>query len=398
MPGLKWRAACAGLAFGWLASSSALPQAAPGTGPVPRADPNPSLIPRTHEERERRFLTEHRIVLNVEVSDATGRMAPDLSQADFTVLDNEQPLKLVSFAPVKGSTAKPPPHVIVVLDAVNNSGRRLHSFERDLREFLKQGEGPLAYPFAIGILTGSRIDVGDSSQDRNVLLADLATRTSHLEASGCIADQLRGDFIDPSHLYAGVGERLDTPRELICMNERFVSSVTALQELARMQVDIPGRVILIWMGSGWPLLTSKSFKADDSDLKRNYFAWLVELSDELREAQVTVDGVESPDDTSSAESYARGTDFFDGVKNQEQMKAGDLGLHALVHQTGGHILTDQRDLPGEIRTCTADANAYYVLKFDSPIAADFGEYHSLAVEVSKPDLSVRTNTLYYAEQ
>ena len=90
--------------------------------------------------------------------------------------------------------------------------------------------------------------------------------------------------------------------------------------------------------------------------------------------------------------------FFDGVRNEDQVKAGSLGLHVLAHQTGGHILTDARDWAGEIGACLADAESYYVLSFDAPPAAGFGEYHSLAVKVDKPDLNVRTNTLYYAEQ
>lgn len=398
MPGLKVWAVCADLAFALLSGAGAVAQPSAGSGGASGINQAPQLIPRTHEQREQRFQTEHRIVLNVEVDDQPEKPDLDLNQADFTILDNDQAQKLISFAPVEGESAKPSPHVIVVVDAVNNFGRRLHYFEHDLRQYLRQGEGPLAYPFAIGVLRGSQIDLGESSRDRNVLLADLEARTAHVNGSGCIAEQPHGDWVDPSHIYASGGERLDSSRELNCMNERFVASVTALQQLAAAQVEVPGRVILIWMGSGWPLLTSKSFRMDPPELKHSYFTWLVDLSNSLREGQITVNAAESPEDTSGAESYARGTDFFDGVSHEDQMRAGNLGLHALAHQTGGHILTDTRDLPGEIRTCLADANAYYVLKFDSPMAADFGEFHSLAVKVKKPGVEVRTNAFYYAEQ
>lgn len=398
MPRLKKWAVGAGLALGWIGNVGAMAQATSRAGSSAGMVSRPQLIPRTHEERERRFLAQHRIVLNVELVNAAGKTEADLGQADFTLFDNELPQKVIAFAPVSGESVTPSPHVIVVVDAVNNFGRHLHFLERDLQDYLKKEVGPLPYPFAIGVLRETGIDISDSTRDRKVLSEELSERTAHLDGSGCIADQERGDVIDPSRMYTSGRVRDERPAELECQNQRFVQSVTALGELAKMQVDVPGRVILIWMGSGWPLLTNKLFKPDPPDIKQNNFAWLVSLSNSLREAQITLDAAESPDDTSSAETYVRGADFYDGVKAEDQMKAGYLGLHALAHQTGGRVLTDTRDLPGEIRSCLADVNSYYVLKFDSPMAAEFGEFHSLAVKVDKPGIGVRTNAFYYAEQ
>jgi len=130
----------------------------------------PQLIPRTHEQREKRFLTQHRIILNVRVTDASGKPLRDLKQTDFTLFDNDQPRKLVSFKPIEGNSAPAPAHVILVLDTVNSFTRQLHNFEKEIEKYLKQGEGPLAYPMAIGVFSGSSVSVGQPSRDRETLL------------------------------------------------------------------------------------------------------------------------------------------------------------------------------------------------------------------------------------
>src|SRR5579864_6113610 len=80
----------------------------------------PRLIPRTHDQREQRFQALHRIILNVNVEDASGKPYTDLKQTDFTLYDNDQPHSLVAFSPGAGDSANAPAHVVLVLDAVNN--------------------------------------------------------------------------------------------------------------------------------------------------------------------------------------------------------------------------------------------------------------------------------------
>jgi VWFA-related protein len=394
MPGRGWTAAIVPVAL-WLFSG-------PGGGcqaPAPPADQTPRLIPRTHNEREQRFLAQHRIILNVQVADSAGKPAGDLAQADFTLYDNDQQRKLVGFSSVKGDSAAAPPHVILVLDTVNNFSRPLHLWEREIETFLKKGEGPLAYPVSIGIFSGARIEVGQATRDREALLADLKASTRDLHPTGCIVARDQSETAKTPSFAGGSGGgfRADSTQMLICLNNRFISSVMAVRNLAQEQVDVPGRVILIWIGPGWPILTNHSFTPDTPEIKSSFFNQLVGLSTALREAQVTVDAVASPEDLPEPQAP---TDvaFFNGISNEEQVRAGDLGLHALAHQTGGRIVTYPGELAGQIRDCISDAESYYVLTFDTPAATGFGEYHSLAVKIDKPGLEVRTNTLYYAEQ
>jgi len=63
------------------------------------------------------------MTLDVVVADKSGRPVPGLQQQDFTLLDNKQAQKIVSFQAVQGgtATADPPVEVILLVDEVNTS-------------------------------------------------------------------------------------------------------------------------------------------------------------------------------------------------------------------------------------------------------------------------------------
>ena len=394
MPGRGRAAAIAGVAVLMFSGPGAASQS-----PQHPSDQAPQLIPRTHEEREQRFLAQHRIILNVQVVDVGGKPSADLAQADFTLYDNDQQRKLAGFSFVKGEVTAAPPHIILVFDTVNDFTRPLRSWEREVETFVKEGEGPLAFPVSIGVFSGARIEVGEQTRDREALLNQLRLRAGDLHATGCITVQDQGESMKGKNLGGGVGGgfRAESSQMLTCLNSRFISSVMAVRNLAQAQVDVPGRVILVWIGPGWPLLTNRAFMPDTPEIKSSFFNQLVGLSTALREAQVTVDAVASPEDLPEPQAPPD-TVFFNGISKEEEIRAGHLGLHAFAHQTGGRIMSDSRNVGQQIRECIGDAQSYYVLTFDSPAAAGFGEFHSLAVKIDKPGLEVRTNTLYYAEQ
>ena len=398
MPMQKWTAGliiCVALGL----ASQARPFQAPPAAPAASADGHtPRLIPRTPAEREQRFVAQHRIILNVHVSDASGKPYPALNQADFTVYDNAQARNLVTFRSIEGAAGGA--HVILVLDALNNFTKPLRNFEKEIERYLKEGDEPLPVPVSIGIFSGYRINVGEPSRERSALLTELKTRSADLRATGCITQQDRpANMIEPYTAGTLGSIRNYSPQELACKNDRFVQSVNALSELARKEVDVPGRVILVWLGPGWPMLTEKAFTPDPPELKRNFFERVVSLSTALREAQVTVDAVGSPDESIDPQTpEIHDYKFFAGISSEDQVSAAHMGLHPLAHQTGGKIFAETRNAADQIRKCIADAESYYVLTFESPPASDFGEYHALAVKVDKPGLDVRTNTLYYAEQ
>lgn len=395
MPWLKWLGAFSAC----LALSSPSRQAAPLQAPSPaepRSGQSPQLILRTQEEKGRGYQTAHHIVLNVRVSDASGRPSTELEETDFTLLEDHQPRKIARFRSIQGGSAISPAHIILVLDTVNNSSGRLGYFGREIERYLRKGDGLLAYPMSIALFSDSGVSVGHPSRDRNALIEELKALTGHLHTIDC------ADTVDMNKRYLPTRSRLaptDPNPQLDCMNHQFNASVTALTSLAEQQASVPVRVILVWIGQGWPSLTDNGFIPDTASIKRSFFHNLVEISSAMTEAQVTLDAIASPDlSPGPGARNSNDSAFFNGVRNESQATPGSLGLHALAHESGGQILKNTKDIAGEINACIADAESYYVLSFDSSPAAGFGEYHSLEVKVDKPELTVRTNTLYYAEQ
>ena len=67
--------------------------------------------------------TNRQITLDVVVTDKSGKPVPGLQQQDFTLLDNKQPQKILSFTAVQGGakTADPPVDVVLLVDEVNTT-------------------------------------------------------------------------------------------------------------------------------------------------------------------------------------------------------------------------------------------------------------------------------------
>jgi VWFA-related protein len=335
------------------------------------------------------------------VTDASGKPVTDLKQEDFTLLDNGQPRTFASFRPVKGSVGIAPVRVVLMLDAVNNSPRDITADVKGIEQFLKQSQAQLTYPTSIAFLSGSGARVGQSSRDRDALISELRARTKDIHQFDC-TDTGGGSQQVFTTINLGTGtsvlDGVHPDDKSGCQNQRFRRSVSELTRFATQQEDTLGRVLLIWIGRGWPLLLDREFRSDSRAIQQNFFDNLVLISTALREAQVTLDAVFSPDLYRRVELRSdHDNAFFNGVPTEDQVTASSLGLQVLAHQSGGLVLTESKDLASEISKCVADAESYYVLSFDTPAAGKPGEFHSLEVNANQPGLKVRTNTGYYAQ-
>jgi VWFA-related protein len=386
--------------FGLLTSFSLAGQVtanSSGSQPGASSSASPRLISRSHLERERTYQIEHRIILNVQVTDASGKPATGWTAQDFTLLDAQRPRSDLAFKAVESPIPSAPAHVILVLDAVNNSARDIANDRRQLQKFPKQNEGPLAYLTSIATVSDSGLAVGKPSRDRAAVLGELTDMAANLQPINC-ADESNPNETFQTLIIPGAVTSVESSRQLNCLNQRFTESVTALSKLAERQVDVPGRVILIWIGPGWPHLYNPQFRHDDAALRRNLFSQLVYISTALREGQVTLSMICPPDFLRKTESLNdHDKALLNGLPKEADVTAGSLSLEAFAHQSGGQILIEKKNIPDSINACIADAASYYVFAFDAGAATGASEYHSLEVKVNRPGATVRTNTLYYAE-
>ncbi len=356
---------------------------------------SPHLTPRTAEEREHSYQNLHRIVFDVQVFDPSGKPEVALKQTDFTVFRDNQPVQIAEFRAVQGDSATDPAESILVLDAVNNSSGKLAHFRKEIEKYLRQGDGVLAHPMSIAVLSDSGMRSGAFSRDRTVLIEELNELAGNLHGITCSDTTVELECSVPQ---MPGGQPCDPNPRLECLNHQFNASVPALLSLAEKQLNAHRRSIIVWVGPGWPLLDDKRFVPDTPDIQEHFFHNLVEVSNALGESQVTLDSIASSRVLPVNPRRIRESVFVRGVPDESHASAASLALQALAYQSGGLVLASGKDIAAQISRCAAESESYYVLSFDSPPAARYGEYHSIAVKVDQTNRTVRTRTLYYSEQ
>ena len=314
---------------------------------------------------------ERRMTLDVLVTDKSGKPASGLEEQDFTLVDNKRPQKIVSFQ--AATKADPPVEVTLLVDGVNTSYSAVGLERLQIEKFLKMNDGELPRPISIVFLSDLGVTPANTpSTDGNAIVAALDQKQSALRS------------IRRSAGAYGAEERLQT-------------SLQALARFANDDTARPGRKLVIWISPGWPLLSGPNIELSSKN-QQHIFSMIVAASDELRASRITLYAVD-PLGTNDAVGYQT-TEykvFLKPAKNWRQAELGDLALQVLASQSGGRVLNSSNDIAGEIAKCVADANAYYVITFDSLSGDGPNEYHALDLKVDKPGLTVYTRAGYYAQ-
>lgn len=358
---------------------------------------SPQLIPRTHQEREERYKTQHTIVLSVEVTDASGDPVTGLQSTDFHLLQDRQDHPFASFRAISDDSV-PAREIVLLLDTVNGSSRDIANDRKSIETFLRRTQGSFEFPTTFGIFTEAGIETGTPSRDPAFVLGQFRESSSGLQPIACANEVGVNDAFLSVWMPGDSNIDAESARQLHCLNRRFLVSVTSLENFATDRTAGLARTILVWVGPGWPLLYNKQFRTDDLSMRDNFYHHLVDVSRLLTEAQVTLDFVVPSDLMRKPQRLNdHDTRYLDGLPSEEEVAASSLGLQALAHQSGGQVLTT-KDFPAAVAACIDDAKSYYDLTFVTPPATDFGQFHSLVVTVDKPQVSVRTRTVYYAEQ
>ena len=314
------------------------------------------------------------ILLDVVVTDRSGKPVPGLQQRDFTLLEDKQPRKIVSFREAESgaATAEPPVEVIFLIDAVNASYANVVIESNEIGTFLRQNGGQLSGPVSIVLFSYSGTTMGSTSaRDATALIAALGQERTVQRTMG---DSLQ--FYGP--------------------DERQQFSLHTLEHLADYEAARPGRKLVVWISPGWPLLSDPEVGLTARE-QRGLFNSIVAFSEKLRRARITLYDVDPSGLADAGElrtsDYGQ---FVKGVKSAKQAQLGNLGLQALASQSGGRVLNSSNDLAGEIAACVGDANGYYVLSFDGSPGDGPNEYHALDIKIDKPGLTARTRSGYYA--
>ncbi len=327
------------------------------------------------------------IRLDVEVRDRSGDPVTGLDQRDFTLKDNGQPARIVSFQAIDGARAKPDPsvEVILVIDELNMNSEgegkhpsaQLLAAEGEAESLLLEHQGDLAQPVMIYRISRDGLSASaQPSMDGTLLAGQVAHRSEPI----AIWKSKMG---------------FETPRLVLgnpIVNFNITRSLTALGSIAIEERRRPGRKLLFWLGPGWQ---------PDAAGGSGLFDFFTEISTRLREARINLwEATEWPFRDVHGNSVPI-RDFVDpvylaGVKPETQ-DCAYLALNVLATQSGGGALKTKENLSTLISKRVKEASDFYSLTFDPPRTEQVDEYHHLEVEVGKPDLMAFTWTGYFDE-
>ncbi|MDR3772763.1 MAG: VWA domain-containing protein [Terracidiphilus sp.] len=311
-----------------------------------------------------------RTSLDVLVTDKAGKPVPDLEPMDFSLLDNGQPRKILSFRRtngIAGNSFDPPVQVIFVLDAVNMNYRVDNLVRQQLGRFLRQNGGRLAQPTSLFILTSKGLQVQPvPSRDGNAL-ADVAEKATGLMRAEGSASDLEGQ------------------------EDMFRKSLNALAGIAENEARVPGRKMIVWLGPGWSLLNDVRI-VETKESRQGYFRLILSMSAKLREARITLYCIFPVAGIISQGMYES---FLKPIVDPHKAAPGNLCLPVLARQSGGRVIDASNDVAGQLADCIGDIGTYYTISFAAPAAVAANEYHDLKVVVAQPGLASRTSSGYY---
>jgi VWFA-related protein len=315
--------------------------------------------------------TEGLIKLDVVVTDQSGKSVAGLKPTDFTLLDNNQPQKILSFQAIDGRTTEldPTAEVILVIDTMNLPTSQVLLAKSEAEKFLRRNQGHLAQPVSLYLLSSAGLSsMPGPSIDGNALADELA-RGRELPVIRLTPIRVGLGFLADARNFA-------SPRlaDYITQNSLRPLGFIVLEERRR-----PGRKLLFWLAPGW--------RADPGTDKS--FDRVTELSTRVREARIAIWSWPYPD---SEYSYERAP-----VKSHNDVKGFDNALDVLALHSGGGRLNTSTYLAEMIGKCIEEESVFYTLAFDIPRTNEVDDYHDLKVVMSQPNLTARTNAGYYDE-
>jgi VWFA-related protein len=319
--------------------------------------------------------TDHRISLDVVVTDKAGNPVPGLAEQDFTLLDDKQPRKIASFRAPDATTHAPDPtlQVIFLIDAVNTGVQSVNYGRMQLINFLRQDGGRLSEPTSLVLFT-----------DTDTRIQPTPTRDGNALAESLNSNQTGLRVLTRSGGFYGAQERLDL-------------SLKAIDQLATYERTQPGRKLVVWMSPGWPMMSGPNVELT-TKAEQWLFQTIVTVSRDFREAGITLYSIDplGMNDAGGFQTFYYES-FLKGVPSYTKVQAGNLALQVLAAQSGGLVLNTDNNIEKEIAECLKDAKGFYAISFDSPPADHPNEYHALEVKLDKKGLKARTRTGYYAE-
>ncbi len=314
----------------------------------------------------------HSITIDARITDKLGHRLAGLQARDFTLLDNNQPAKILDIKEVDGRSATDPVRVLIVIDAINTDFTVVAQERVQLTDFLNQDGGRLAHPTSLAVFTDKGISIENTfTTDGSALNTTLAAFQNALRT------------VTRSAGFWGATEKLQW-------------SLNELGELVTHESTVPGRKLIIVISPGWPMLPWAGTQETEKELKWVY-STIEAFSNQLRESRVTLYAIDPYILGRTDPFFYEG--YLKGVAKPNDAEYPNLALQVMAVHSGGLVLdSGSADIKGGLNTAIRDANDCYSVTFETPPGERPNEYHDLRLQVDKPGAVIRTTAGYYSNE
>lgn len=377
-----------------------------------------------------------RVVVDIVVTDAKGKPVRGLAKNDFAVMEDgkpqtmrsfdqhvleaQQPLPKPQLPPATYSNLSTAPQsgpVTVILYDLLNTPLDAQPYAREqLLEFLKNRKA--SGQVAIFVLSDRLHMLQGFTDDEDQLIAALNTekqkyyKSSQLKTadestqqSDSLArtegNQNGSDAVKDVSFQAvsAMLKHMEATEDSAMLDQRVQITTTALEEIARFLVGLPGRKNLLWLSGSFStgILPDASLGGRDSyDVTRNYSTTLVEATDLLNLSHIAVYPVDVRGlktnpmfDASSNQTYEPGSgkDLTAGRNFQQSNDAEHATMDLIGDQTGGRAFYNTNGLKDAVATAVDEGSVYYTLTYQPTNGKLDGGVRHVKVELTNPALA-----------
>jgi len=373
------------LVLGVAASLAPAQSSAP---PTPSAAP-PALSPTTLQ------VESQIVLLDVSVTDASGKPVTDLRQDEFRITEQGLPQTIASFEPpsahampaatsgrvIVDSTADlgrigEAPITIFILDELNMSFPDRAYARTKLLQWLARQPPVLPQPTALLTINDTDLHLlRDFTQDRDALLS--------------VLNKHSGDVVWRYDSNGRTGEQA---------SQNMAETLGAIERVSQAMRGVPGRKNVLWVGDGFPPVNMSDVgRTTANEIATN----LRHLSSVMLHARVTLSiagptlkGHQPVAIETQSDSDMMSSGGYDGLN----ISQGGIAFSGLAPPTGGRAYQNRNDLDGEIAESIAAGSSYYTLSYRPTNPSNNPKaYRRIRVTVTRPGLTVQTRNGYFEE-
>jgi VWFA-related protein len=425
-----------------------LAQAAIGQATDPSADSQSSSVLTLKTETRR-------VVVDVVVTDPSGKPVTTLTKQDFSVFEDNTPQTIHDFE-FHTVTSQPdyvPPKLpklpsntfanlaaapttgtptVLLYDVLNTPVKDQQYAHQEMLKYLRHRRPGVQV--AIFVL-GSKLQMLQGfTDDETQLEAALIRRKGQPSSSLLIggnpgadnASAILSDTDPAANATAGISSNasplteseiadglahMESLDESAILDERVDITLQALAQIGRFLSGLPGRKNLVWLSAAFPsnILPDATLSAtagDHGQSIRNYSDAMKAATDLLNLSHVAVYPVDvrgvqvsSAFDASTTKTYNPGASTFasDNLKITQTRATEHATMDSIADGTGGHAFYGTNDLQEAVGDAMANGSTYYSLTY-SPTNPNFdGSLRRIKVKLQQAGYTLAYRKSYFAD-